>query len=107
MIEMTYEQVIKAVQMLRPEQKAALVKTIDMERWAGTGVTRAQLLAESEALRALGAFDQPARLRNRFASPAVASVADHQLLAAIHEASVAWETDLAELTDPARGDKAG
>jgi hypothetical protein len=99
MIEMTYEQVIKAVQMLRPEQKAALVKTIELESWAGTGVTRAQLLAESEALRALGAFDRPDSLRNRFANPSVAYVTDHQLLSVIHEAAVEWETDLAEIAD--------
>lgn len=107
MIDMTYEQVIKAVQMLRPEQKAALVKTIELESWAGAGVTRAQLLAESEALRALGAFDRPDSLRHRFANPSVSYVTDHQLLSVIHEASVEWETDLAEINDLARGDEEG
>lgn len=99
MIEMTYEQVIQAVQLLHPEQKAALVKTIEWEGRAGAGVTRAQLLAESEALRALGAFDRPDSLRNRFASPSIAYVTDHQLLSVIHEAAVEWEVDLVEIND--------
>ena len=98
MIDMTYEQVVKAVHKLRPEQKAALVKTIEIEPVAG-GITRAQLIAESEAMRALGAFDRVDSLRNRFASPTLAYVTDQQLLSTIHESSVEWETDLVELVD--------
>lgn len=93
MTEMTYEQVVQAVQMLRPEQKAALVKTIEAESQVGAGVTRAQLHAEAEALHALGAFDRPDSLRTQFANPSVAYVTDRQLLSAIHEAAVEWDTE--------------
>jgi hypothetical protein len=99
MIDMTYEQIVKAVHELRPEQKAALVQTIEMDSWLGGDVTRSQLIAESEALRAVGAFERVDSLRNRFASRALTYVTDHQLLSAIHEASVEWETDLEELAD--------
>ena len=100
MMDMTYEQVVKAVHKLRPEQKAALVKTIEIDPVVG-GITRAQLIAESEALRVLGAFDRMESLRNRFASPTLAYVTDQQLLSAIHEFSVEWEADLVEIVDHA------
>ena len=96
MIDMSYEQVVKAVQKLRPEQKAALVKTVKLDPLLG-GITRAQLLAETEALRAVGAFDRVDSLRNRFANSATAHLTDRQLLLAIHESSIEWETGLTEI----------
>lgn len=100
MIDSTYEQVVKAVHKLRPEQKAALLETLQKDPPIRI-TTRSQLLAELEALRAMGAFDQVESLRNRFASPALNYVTDEQLLSVIHESASEWEGTLDELADRA------
>ncbi len=57
MIDMTFEQVVKAVRRFRPEQKAALIKTLQEEP-IPSSPTRQELIAELDALRAAGAFDR-------------------------------------------------
>ncbi len=86
MIDMTFEQVVKAVRRFRPEQKAALIKTLQEEP-VPSSPTRQELIAELDALRAAGAYDRVDSLRNQYASPALQQVSDRQLLAAIHERS--------------------
>ena len=98
MIDMTFEQVVKVVRRFRPEQKAALMKTLQEES-VPSNLTRQELIAELDALRAAGAFDRVDSLRNQFASPALELVSDRRLLAAIHEASTDYEVNLAELSD--------
>jgi hypothetical protein len=98
-IEMTFEQVLKAALSLRPEQKAVLVKTLQVAPNTPADPTRAQLIAELEALRAVGAFEHVTSLRNRYPTPSLKTVSDKQLLAAIHETSNEWEADLGELPD--------
>lgn len=95
MIEMTFEQVVQAARRLRPEQQAALVKSLQVEP-VSLNLTRRELLAELRALRSAGAFDRVTSLRNRFANPSLAYVSDEQLLAVIHEAAAEWEPDLEE-----------
>lgn len=99
MIEMTFEQMLKMALALRPEQKAVLVKTLQVTPSVSAGPTRAQLIAELEALRAAGAFARMRSLRNQYPTPSLKSVGDQQLLAAIHETSNAWEADLTVLPD--------
>jgi hypothetical protein len=99
---MTFEQVLKAALSLRPEQKAVLVKTLQVAPITPADPTRAQLIAEMEALRAAGAFEHVRSLRNQYPAPSLKAVSDKQLLAAIHETSNEWEADLEE--PPAHGD---
>ncbi len=99
MIEMTFEQVLKAALSLRPEQKAVLVKTLQMPPSASVDPMRAQLIAELEALRAAGAFEHVTSLRNQYPVPSLKSVGDKQLLAAVHETSNEWQADIEELHD--------
>ena len=94
MIEMTFEQVLKAALSLRPQQKAILVKTLQVGPSASADPTRAQLIAELEALRAAGAFKHVTSLRNLYPAPSLKTVSDKQLLAAIHQTSNAWEAGL-------------
>ena len=47
-IEITFEQVLKAALSLRPEQKAVLVKTLQVAPDAPADATRAPLIAELE-----------------------------------------------------------
>jgi len=93
-IEMTFEQVLKAALSLRPEQKAVLVKTRQVTPSASADPTRAQLIAELEALRAAGAFKHVTSLRNPYPTPSLKTVNNKQLLAAIHETANEWEADL-------------
>lgn len=102
MVDMTFEQVLKAALSLRPEQKAVLVKTLQVAPVTPADPTRAQLIAELEALRAAGAFAHVSSLRNQYPAPSLKSVNDNQLRAAIHEASSEWEADLEET--PVHGD---
>jgi hypothetical protein len=98
-IEMTFEQVLKAALSLRPEQKTILVKTLQVAPNAPADPTRAQLIAELEALRAAGAFEHVTSLRNQYPASSLKYVSDKEVLAAIHETSNEWETDLEELAE--------
>jgi hypothetical protein len=60
------------------------------------GPTREDLIAELEALRAAGAFNNVESLRNKYANPALDALTDEQLSADIHEAATEWEKELDE-----------
>jgi len=96
-VEMTFEQVVKVARQLRPEQKAALVKTLQVAPGPSADPTRAQLIAELEALRAAGAFEHVISLRNQFPAPSLKYVSDQQLIAAIHETANEWQAGVATL----------
>lgn len=59
--------------------------TVDPHIYGPANSTRAQLIAELEALRAAGAFERVTSLRNQYSAPSLKSVSDKQLLAAIHD----------------------
>jgi len=99
MVEMTFDQVLKLALALRPEQKAPLARTLQVASSVPGDPTRAQLIAELEALRAAGAFEHVRSLRNQYPAQALGHISDKQLLAAIHETANVWEADLAELSD--------
>jgi hypothetical protein len=63
-------------------------------RISDADLTRSQLIAELEDLRAAGVFERVRSLRNRYPAPALKSINDNQLLAAIHESADEWEADL-------------
>ena len=98
-MEMTLEQVLKAALTLRPEQKAALVNTLQATPSLSGAPTRAQLIAELNELRAAGAFEHVRSLRNQYPAPALKHISDAQLLAAIHETANEWQADIDELPD--------
>lgn len=94
--QLTFEQVVRAVHRWRPEQKAALLTTLQHEQ-AAPELTREQLIAELNALRAAGAFDHTVSLRDQYPSPALDGVSDQQLRAAIREAATEYKTDMLEI----------
>jgi len=96
--QLTFEQVVRAVHRWRPEQKTALLKALQHEQ-AAPELTREQLIAELNALRAAGAFDQTVSLRDQYPSPALDGVSDQQLRAVIREAATEYKTDMLELSD--------
>ena len=96
--QLTFEQVVRAVHRWRPEQKAALLTTLQHEQ-AAPELTREQLIAELNALRAAGAFDRMDSLRDQYPSPALDGVSDRELRAAIREAATEYKADLLEISD--------
>jgi hypothetical protein len=95
MADITFEEILQAVQKLNPQQKALLAQSLDMPP-LDMGPTRAELIAELESLRAAGAFDQVESLRNKYANPALEALTDEQLSADIHAAANAWEQEMDE-----------
>jgi hypothetical protein len=98
-LQMTFEQVLTAALALRPEQKAVLVKTLQVSPSPSADPTRTQLIADLEPLRAAGVFEHVTGLRNQFPAPSLKYVTDQQLLAGIRETANEWEADLGELSD--------
>ncbi len=95
MADLTFAEILQAVQKLNPQQKALLAKRLDLPP-PDLGPTREALIAELAALRAAGAFDHVESLRNRYANPALDALTDEQLSADIHAAATAWEQELDE-----------
>lgn len=95
MADITFADILWAVQKLTPQQKKVLAQTL-----ARTGEerlpTREELLAETEALRKAGAFNPMISLRNRFASGSGHDLTNEQLSADIHEFANEWEHELDE-----------
>jgi phosphoribosylformylglycinamidine (FGAM) synthase-like amidotransferase family enzyme len=95
MADITFEEILQAVQKLSPEQKAVLAQSLDGPP-LDMGPTREELIAELDALVAAGAFEHVDSLRNAYANPAVANLTDEQLMTDIHEAATEWEQELDE-----------
>jgi hypothetical protein len=93
--DLTFKELVEAVRKLPPAQKAALVQTLHVP--ISNSPTREELIAEMEALRAAGAFDQVESLSNKYANPALDDLSDEELRATIHEAATEWENELDEL----------
>jgi hypothetical protein len=91
--DITFEDLIEAVQKLTPEQKSLLKRKLnepDMEP------TRETLLAEFEAQRAAGAFKNVESLRGRYAKPGTDDLSVEELLKQIHDDATEWEQELDE-----------
>lgn len=86
---------IKAVTPLASKANAAHEHHMPVE----TDLTRQQLIAELDSLRAAGAFDHVDSLRDQYPSAALHGVSDQQVRAAIREAATAYKTDMLELAD--------
>jgi hypothetical protein len=93
MTDVTFEEIMRAVKKLTPEQKRALKETLEMPDMSPT---REALLAEFAARRAAGAFDPVESLRNKYANSAFDDLTDEQLSKTIHDAATEWEQELDE-----------
>jgi hypothetical protein len=93
MADITFEDLIEAVQKLTPEQKSLLKRELvkpEMEP------TREMLHAEFAAQRAAGAFNNVESLRNRYAKPESDDLSVEELLKQIHDDATEWEKELDE-----------
>jgi hypothetical protein len=93
MADITFEDLIEAVQKLTSEQKTLLKNKLDEPNMEPT---RETLLAEFEAQRAAGEFNNVESLRNRYAKPGSDDLSDEALLKTIHDAATEWEQELDE-----------
>lgn len=93
MADITFEEIVKAVEKLTPAQRLLLRETLED---SPLELTREALLAEFEARRAAGAFEHVESMRNLYAKPQAADITDAQLLADIHQAATEWEQELDE-----------
>lgn len=93
MADITFDKLLQAVQKLNPQQKALLAQSLDTTT-VEMGPTREELIAELEALRAGGAFNNVESMRNQYADPTRDHLTDEQLAADIHEAATEWESEL-------------
>ena len=90
MANITFTELMQAVQKLTPEQKATLRRALE------ASPTREQLIAELEAQRAAGVFKQVESMRNQYANPDLAHLTDQDLTTTIHDAATEWEQELDE-----------
>jgi hypothetical protein len=97
MIDISFEELVEAAQKLRPEQKAALVQTLQPEIvFEEIPLTREQAIAELEALRAAGAFNGVESMRGKYAHPEL-DVSGEELNAYLREVGTEWEKELDDL----------
>lgn len=99
MTHITFEEIVQAVHKLTPEQKAALIQSLQPEvADDDAGLTREQALAELDALRAIGAFNNVESLYGKYARPGT-EVTDEELNAYLHAIATEWEQELDDLID--------
>lgn len=94
MADITFDDIVHAVQKLTPEQKRILKQTLDDS--LDIEPTRESLLAEHARLRTIGVFDHVERLRNYYANPVTDDLDDKQLSTLIHNTATEWEQELDE-----------
>ena len=94
MATLSFQELVAAASKLPPAQKAALVQTLQAS--SQLRPTRDELIAELEALRAAGAFEQVESLRNKFDNPASSALSDDELHTTIRDVATEWEKELDE-----------
>jgi hypothetical protein len=88
MADLTFDEIVEAAQKLTDAQKALLVRRLQF-----TNITRELLIAETNLLRATGAFENVESLRNKYARPDL-DLTEEELLATLHEIATEWEEEL-------------
>ena len=102
MAEITFEELVKVVQQLSPEQKMVLMQTLEISSADfeyEEGPTRLQLIAELVELQLAGAFNNATSMRNMYANPHTPSLSGEELDAYLREIGTEWEDELDELAD--------
>jgi hypothetical protein len=98
MSDVTFEQVYELAKQLPSEEQVLLVESLQAN-WSGEldyGVTREQLLAEMEELKASGAFDNVESLYGKYVS-SNAQWKDGELEDYLHEVRTEWEKEIEEI----------
>lgn len=95
MADLTFAGVFQAVQKLTAEEKAVLRDYLQGEQEPGR-LSRGVILAETEALRAAGAFDHLESLYGKYARPGL-EISEEELSAYLHEIGTEWEQELDDL----------
>jgi hypothetical protein len=98
MADLTFKEILQAAQKLPQEQKAALIYSLQADR-EETGLTREQALAELEALRAAGAFNNVESLRGKYARPDL-EISEDELSSYLHNIATEWIQELDDITKP-------
>jgi hypothetical protein len=97
MSDVTFEQVYELAKQLPSEEQVLLVESLQAN-WSTEldyGVTREQLLAEMEELKASGAFDNVESLYEKYANPEV-DISFEDLQSYLHEIGTEWEKEIEE-----------
>ena len=100
MVELTFEELVAEVQKLPPAQKKALVKAVQGQPEPSLPSlpslpTQEEIIAELAALRAVGVFDHPVSLFDKYKGPN-SNISEEELLETIHRAATEWESELDE-----------
>jgi hypothetical protein len=90
----TFDDVLAAARKLTPEEKALLVRSLQVPAPEG-GLTREQVLAEFESRKAAGAFQHVESLRGKFAHPGL-DLSFEDIQAMTHEVATDWEREMDE-----------
>lgn len=96
MVDLTFAELLQAVQKLTPAEKAVLREYLEPDSAEDYSPTREEIIAETEALRAAGAFENLESLRGKFARPGL-EITEEELNAYLHEIGTEWEQELDEL----------
>jgi hypothetical protein len=94
---LTFDQILRAVEGLTPEEQAVLIARLRRMAAVASGtVTREGVLAEFERRKAGGAFKNVESLRGKFAHPAM-DLTFEEIQDMTGEAATAWENEPDEL----------
>jgi len=100
MADMSFEEVLEKAEQLTSEERLRLVKELQakLPPPLDYGITREQLAAEMDELRASGAFEKAESLYGKFSNPKV-DVSDEEVNEYLHEIGTEWEEEMDELID--------
>jgi hypothetical protein len=93
MVDLTFEELVTAARKLPRSKKAALVQAL--RESPGGSLTREDVIAELEALRTSGAFNDVESLYGKYPHSGVEPSED-ELHTTLHEAATQWEDELDE-----------
>ncbi len=96
MVDLTFDQIMQAVEALSREEQTLLIARLQIKTIEAAGtVTRESILAEFERRRATGAFDHVESLHGKFAHPDL-DLTFEEIQAITHEAATEWEDEIDE-----------
>jgi hypothetical protein len=93
MAAISLDQIMQLADQLSQAEQVKLLLFLQHNLQAASPVTREQLLAEMDLLRAAGAFDGVESLRNRYADPDT-DLSDEALRASIDTFATEWKQDI-------------
>jgi hypothetical protein len=98
MADVTFEEVAKLAEQLKPSEQAALIQRLETKlHQRRYGLTREQILTEWERRKSADAFNQIESLEGQFAHPSL-DPDDDSLLKTLHDIATEWEDELDEFS---------